>query len=604
MKARRGGGVDGRGTGDRVTQRIIDIVSRLAQACGSTLTLRSTAANAAQALAEQFPESMVVFFERDPGGDTVRAVVGVNVPAAWRMRAIHIADIPLIAEALRNPRRIVRGAVVGNLHEGTTVRPAGEAAHEVLCGALPDSRAEPIHLLLFVTKAIRGEESLREAAVETARCLLGASASIVAGDASRARTLSAIHHAKVEWEHAVDALPNIVGLLDKRRRIVRVSRALERWSLGEVRGALGADMHAAMHPACTRHDCALRLAIDAAWTQLAARGAASFEIEDVPLGRHVAVELLASVDSADAAAAGAAVRFAFSVSDVTSLRHAERALAEINQTLEHRVAERTEQLTATNRILRAEIVRRRDVEQTLRASQAELEALSEQLMNAQEDERKRIAQDLHDSVGQSLSAIKYSLERARVLLPREEVELAAEVIASAVRAVQLVMDDLRNISMNLRPAHLDDLGAASAVTWLCRQWHDVYNDVEVGTDIAVQDSDIPPALSISVFRAVQESLNNVARHSGAHRVQVSMRLEEGTLRVVVQDDGSGFALEADPAHTADGSGPRGVRGLRERAERTGGRCAIATAPGRGTRVQLEWPLAPGLAAREANACIN
>lgn len=585
-------------------QRIIDMVSRLAQACGSTLTLRSTAAHAAQALAEQFPESMVVFFERDVQGDTVRAVVGVNVPAAWRMRAIHIGDIPLIAEAFRNPRRIVRGAVIGNLHDGTAVRPDRKGPHEVLCGALPDSRAEPIHLLMFVTEAIRGEESLRELALETARCLLGASATIVAGDASRARTLSAIHHAKVEWEHAVDALPDIVGLLDQRRRIVRVSRALERWSLGEVRGALGADMHTAMHPACTRNDCALRLAIDAAWPQLAEHGAASFEIEDAPLGRHIAVELLASVDPADAAAAGAASRFAFSVSDVTSLRRAQRALAEINQTLELRVAERTEQLTATNRILRAEIARRREVEQSLRASQAELEALSERLMNAQEDERKRIAQDLHDSVGQSLSAIKYSLERARVLLPREEIDLATEVIETAVRWVQRVMEDLRGISMNLRPAQLDDLGAASAIHWLCRQWHDVYRDVDVGTDIAVDDADIPQALSISVFRAVQESLNNVARHAGAQRVEVSMRLEEGTLRVVVQDDGAGFAVSSDTQRNADIAGVRGLRGLRERAERTGGRCAIASAPGRGTRVQLEWPLAPGLAAREANACIN
>jgi signal transduction histidine kinase len=230
--------------------------------------------------------------------------------------------------------------------------------------------------------------------------------------------------------------------------------------------------------------------------------------------------------------------------------------------------------------------------------------LSERLMNAQEDERKRIAQDLHDSVGQSLSAIKYSLERARVLLPREEVELATEVIETAVRWVQRVMDDLRSISMNLRPAQLDDLGAASAIHWLCRQWHDVYQDVEVGTDIAVADGDIPSTLSISVFRAVQESLNNVARHSGAQRVQVSMRLEDGTLRVVVQDDGAGFAVGGDAPPAPDGSGVRGLRGLRERAEQTGGRCAIASAPGRGTRVQLEWPLAPGLAAREANACIN
>ena len=585
-------------------QRIIAIMSRMADASASAPTLRRMAAQAAQAFVEQFPGSAVIFFERDVRAETVRAVVGVNIPSAWNMRAVRIAEIPLIAEALRRPRQVARGGVVRGVRPDVPAAATSAQPDEVLCAALPDSTAEPLHLLMVITPALPGEARLRELAVETVRHLLGTGACLAAGDSARAQTLSAIHHAKVEWQNVIDALPDIVGLVDRRRRIVRISRALERWSLGDVRFALGSDLHAALHPNCGGAACALATAIDSAWRELETRESSTFEVPDAVLGRDLAVELLVAVEPAAGNAATPIPRVAFIVSDVTLLRQAQRELTDLNRTLEKRVADRTEQLTNANGALRAEVARRHEVERSLRASQDELQALSERLMNAQEEERKRIAQDLHDSVGQSLSAIKYSVERARALLPREELELAEDVLGTAVEWVKRVIDDVRCISMNLRPAQLDHLGAASAVQWLCRQWRDVYQNVEVGTDIAVSDSDIPQSLSISVFRAVQESLNNVARHSGAQRVQVSIRLDEGRLKVVVQDDGTGFSASSDAPVRNGSPGPRGLRGLRERAERTGGSCDIASAPGRGTRVQLEWPLAAGLAAREANAWLN
>jgi signal transduction histidine kinase len=297
-------------------------------------------------------------------------------------------------------------------------------------------------------------------------------------------------------------------------------------------------------------------------------------------------------------------RVAFAVTNVTSLRRAERELTALNRTLEQRVAERTAEITATNRTLRDEVARRDEAERSLRSSQLELQALSERLMTAQEEERKRIAQDLHDSVGQSLSAIKYSLERAQVLARRQQIREAAEGVEAVVARVQRVMDDVRGISMNLRPTLLDDLGAASAVRWLCREWQDVYDDIAIDAEIEVSDAEIPPALGTTVFRAVQESLNNVARHADAKRVLVRLRLEAGTLSVVVTDDGTGFAISGDVRRLVERPGIQGLRGLRERAERTGGRCQVSSAPGQGTTVCLEWPVAPGLAAREANVSLN
>jgi signal transduction histidine kinase len=166
------------------------------------------------------------------------------------------------------------------------------------------------------------------------------------------------------------------------------------------------------------------------------------------------------------------------------------------------------------------------------------------------------------------------------------------------------MEEVRGISMNLRPAILDDLGAASAVRSLCRDWHEVYGEIAIDALIDVGDGDIPPMLGTNVYRAVQESLNNVARHAGAHRVQVGMRLEDGTLLVTVQDDGTGFAINGDVRRLMDRPELRGLRGLRERTERSGGRCVVSSAPGQGTLVRLEWPVVVGTAARQANASLN
>jgi signal transduction histidine kinase len=162
------------------------------------------------------------------------------------------------------------------------------------------------------------------------------------------------------------------------------------------------------------------------------------------------------------------------------------------------------------------------------------------------------------------------------------------------------MEEVRAISMNLRPASLDDLGAASAVRGLCRDWHDVYSSIGMEADIAVLDVDIPPLLVTNVFRAVQEALNNVAKHARAKNVRVSMRIEAGVLKVEVRDDGAGFQIAQDDAT----AGIRGLRGLRDRAERTGGRCEVSSALGQGTIVGLEWPVTAGQAALLAHASLN
>src|SRR2546430_15326425 len=157
------------------------------------------------------------------------------------------------------------------------------------------------------------------------------------------------------------------------------------------------------------------------------------------------------------------------LADVTALHLAREALSTINLELESRVRLRTDALADANRDLQNEIVRREAAEQALRRSRNELATLSRQLITAQEMERKRIARELHDSVGQQLSAIKYGLERGAELVQQARPHDSQPILQRAIASLQEAMEEIRGIAMNLRPAVLDGLGAASAGFRVCRE---------------------------------------------------------------------------------------------------------------------------------------
>jgi len=580
----------------KVVRPIVDLIAQIC-ASGPGMTLRATADVALAALIHQFPGLGAVLFECDTHlPETVRVVAGVNVPAAWRTRKVPMSELPFVAEALQVPERSVEGAACLADEIGC------QGDHEfvqVVCGAIaipaPDRALYAVALLGRFTT----DTSTRVAAVDVVRSMLAWSPAPAGSQG--ARVLAAIVEAKQEWERTADALPELVGLVDRSCRVLRINRALERWSLGTVQDAIGRDVHRVLHPRCSDQRCDLSLLLEGAFEKLASAPAATFELADPVCDMDLVVVLNTAADSTDRVGAGWK-NAALIVSNVTSLRRAERELKLLNRALEQRVADRTARLTGINRALRDEIARRRAAEECLRDSKVELEALSDRLVSAQEEERKRIAQDLHDSVGQGMSAIKYSLERASLLAHRAETEQAVHVVDHAIERTQGVIDEVRAISMNLRPATLDDLGAVSAIRSFCRDWREVYNTVVVKTDIAVTDQDIPPSIVTNVYRAVQESLNNVARHAQAQHVWISMRIASGKLVVKIRDDGVGFDVDTREARGRPAL--LGLRGLRERTERSGGCCKVTSAPGKGTTVRLEWPVAVGRAAWDANAQLN
>jgi signal transduction histidine kinase len=396
----------------------------------------------------------------------------------------------------------------------------------------------------------------------------------------------AIERAKLEWEGTADALAALVCLLGSTGKVIRANRVVEDWSMGTVAGVIGADPHALIHPDCNCRRCSLAVFMRESLARVRHGTSRQFEHREAVGARFLQLVIRPLRRRRGTGVGRGDPRAVLVVSDQSALHRAQDALQRLNADLETRVRLRTQDLADANRDLRNEISRREQAETALRTSRNELQALSEQLIGAQEGERKRIAVELHDSVGQSLSAVKYTLERGVLMLRGPRRADAAAVFDLAVHRIQEAAESIRAISTNLRPRVLDELGAASAVQWFCRDFAQTYPALEIVTEVKVDDGHVPDRLATVVYRALQELLNNVAKHAKARRVLVGLSLEDNVLMLQVRDNGIG--LESASAESRRrGSG---LRNLRERAQMTGGEFSVTRAPGRGTLAQLNWRL--------------
>lgn len=222
----------------------------------------------------------------------------------------------------------------------------------------------------------------------------------------------------------------------------------------------------------------------------------------------------------------------------------------------------------------------RDVTERERA-QRELAAAAAEASRVREQEKARIARELHDELAQSLTALKMDAAWARDNLHRKD-EAAARLRA-ILATLDAAVAATRRIAADLRPPVLDDLGLAAAVEWLAHNFeerHGIACDLDVDEALELQE---PHATGL--FRIAQEALVNIAKHARASRVQLQLRRERGTVVLAVQDDGVGFR-PADPRKPQS----LGLVGLRERAQLLRGALTLASEPGKGTRVEVRVPL--------------
>jgi PAS domain S-box-containing protein len=230
---------------------------------------------------------------------------------------------------------------------------------------------------------------------------------------------------------------------------------------------------------------------------------------------------------------------------------------------------------------------RRLAEDALRQSDKELRILSNQLLSAEEIERKRMARELHDGIGQSLSAIKFSVENTlREFHDRPALSDLASLEA-VIPITQKTIEEVRRIVKDLRPSILDDLGILATIGWFCREFQTVYSNIRIETQIDISEKEIPLPLKTTIYRVLQEALNNVAKHSQADRVQLSLQKRIDKIALVVKDNGTGFDLENTISLTPSQRG-FGLASMRERAQLSDGRFDIRSEIGGGTIISVVW----------------
>ena len=235
-----------------------------------------------------------------------------------------------------------------------------------------------------------------------------------------------------------------------------------------------------------------------------------------------------------------------------------------------------------------DVTERRKADDRLKRSYERIRALAARMETVREEEASRIARELHDEVGQSLTAIKIQLQTLRRAAPSEE--FAAD-LDDGIEVAQRALESVRDMSLTLRPSVLDDLGLAAALRWyLDRQAQ--LSGFKAELSAVLRPGRLSRELETACFRVVQEAVNNITRHAQARRVRVDLAQDGTALLLAIQDDGVGFDVEAAQARARSGQS-LGILGMEERVSQLGGSLSISSSSWQGTRISVRLPVHPG-----------
>ncbi len=224
-------------------------------------------------------------------------------------------------------------------------------------------------------------------------------------------------------------------------------------------------------------------------------------------------------------------------------------------------------------------------QRALRESESQLKHLATALLKVQENERRKVAAELHDDFGQFLAAMKFHIES--VLERMEPGDPCAPDLRELIPGLQGAIERVRNMYTELMPSVLDDLGILATLRWFCREFQEEHPHIAVQFEFGISEQAIAHDLKLVIFRIVQDAFKNVAGHSGASQIKLSLSARDDSLSLAVRDNGKGFDIVRALASTSSHNG-LGLMSMKRRAELSGGSFTVESAETRGTSVCVRW----------------
>lgn len=232
----------------------------------------------------------------------------------------------------------------------------------------------------------------------------------------------------------------------------------------------------------------------------------------------------------------------------------------------------------------------RKMQAELQKSEERFRDLSANLLNFQERERKRIALEIHDSMGSALATCKMEMESVLREMGDDN-HKAKSVLERIIPIIQETMEESRRIQMSLRPPILDDLGIITTIDWFCRQYESAHPNVSIKKEIDIEEQEVPQPLKTAIYRVIQQAFDNIAKHSKASVALLYLRKAKKSLQLIIQDNGQGFDL--DEAYSQKGANRGlGLDRMREKTHLAGGFFEIESSKGTGTVITATWPIEP------------
>jgi signal transduction histidine kinase len=186
-----------------------------------------------------------------------------------------------------------------------------------------------------------------------------------------------------------------------------------------------------------------------------------------------------------------------------------------------------------------------------------------------------------------LTAIKFKTES--ILQEKERTRTKDESLKAVIQLIKETIEEVRRMQMDLRPSTLDDLGVLATLGWFCREYQKVYSRIRIEKEIAIQESEVSTPLKVVLYRLTQEAMNNIAKHSQADLVRLSLRRQENEIEWTIEDNGMGFDLEKTLSSEGSKRG-LGLSSMRERIQISGGTFVIESTQGKGTTIRAIWPV--------------